>query len=180
MTSRLTRMITFAILAILAGTTLVYSVIKTLEPGGAIDFHSYWYAGNFVRQGIDPYQAYLQNLVPALPVSYLDGASLQEPLAQPGLATVPANTAPVVLLLSSLAFFTWPTAKLLWMGTNLLLMLAIPWLVIRWLPERDSLDRTSMGIIFLAFLGDVWSVQYRRERPNQPVNLCPDAARRAG
>ncbi len=143
-----------AILAALAVATLVYTVSKTLEPGGAIDFHSYWYSGHFIRQGTDPYRAYLEGLTPDVPVVYLDGKRTDiGPIAQPELANVPANTAPLVLILSGLAFLSWPAAKLVWMLCNLALMFAIPGLVLRLQPGGNNLPRTHRLIIYLAFLG---------------------------
>jgi len=62
-------------------------------------------------------------LEPERPVSYIDHpAPIEDDIAQPGLADVPANTAPIVFLLSSLAFFTWSTAKIIWVALNLALM----------------------------------------------------------
>jgi hypothetical protein len=148
------RIILLAILLVLAGTTVFYSVTKTLEAAGGIDFHSYWYSGHFLRQGIDPYRAYLDGLIPDPYVSYLDSTKRSEgAIAQPGLANVPANTAPVVIALSALAFFTWPTAKLLWLAINLLLMFVIPGMVIRLLPSDRKLDIYTKVVIYLAFLG---------------------------
>ena len=153
-TAKVLRILLLAILLVLAGTTVFYSVTKTLEPAGGIDFHSYWYSGHFLRQGVDPYRAYLQELIPDPQVHYLDSATRSAgAIAQPGLANVPANTAPVVIALSALAFFTWPTAKLLWLAINLLLMFVIPGLVIRLLPSDRTLDAYTKALIYLAFLG---------------------------
>ncbi len=148
------RLLLLAVLLILAGTTVIYAISKTLETAGGIDFHSYWYSGHFIRQGIDPYRAYLQGLIPDPPVSYLDSKTFSTgAIAQPGLATVPANTAPVVITLSALSYFTWPTAKLIWLAINLLLMFIIPGMVIRLLPDDQTLDAYTKVIIYLAFLG---------------------------
>jgi len=141
-------------LAFLAVATLFYSISKTFEAAGGIDLHSYWYSGHFVRQSVDPYRAYLQGLEPSAPVRYLDSSTpVMGTIGQPGLANVPANTAPVVLLLSSLAFFTWPTAKLIWMIINLGLMFLIPGLVIRLLPDDQKLNAYTKAIVYLTFLG---------------------------
>ncbi len=130
----------------------VYSVRQVLLPSGATDFHSYWYAGQFVRQGDDPYQAFFDSRMPAVPISYLDGETTeQQPVAQTGLAITPANTAPIVLLLSLFSYWSWPTAKLLWMIFNFVLLLLIPWLVIKLLPDGDNLPVVGKLFIWLAF-----------------------------
>jgi hypothetical protein len=141
-------------LSILAFITISYTILHTGTTAGAIDFHSYWYSGIFLRQGGDPYTAYLRNLQPNIPVYYLDGSpTLHQPVAQPGLANVPANTAPIILILSSLSFFTWPTAKALWMVGNLAFMVVIPGLLIRLLPEQRDVGFAFKAIILFGFLG---------------------------
>ncbi len=122
----------------LALISLVYVIAKTRDPSGGVDFHSYWYAGHFIRQGRDPYTAYVNGESPS-PLAYLDATAVEGAVHQEdGLATVPANTAPVVWLLSLFAFFSWPTAKLLWMAVNLALMALTPWLVWRLLPDKGT------------------------------------------
>lgn len=150
-----------AILLLIAAM-LIYSVLSllrvvsnTLAPSGALDFHSYWYAGHFVRESKDPYEAFFKGLEPSVPVSYLDGVvNRTGPIAQPGLIKTPANTAPIVLLLTPLALFSWPIAKVVWMVLNIAFMLAIPLLVIK-LGERYGLALTSTQkiILALAFYG---------------------------
>jgi SAM-dependent methyltransferase len=153
--TRLTlRWLALGLLGFLALLTISYTVAHTFSRAGSIDFHSYWYSGQFVRQGIDPYTSYIQARQPPTPVEYLDGPpTLQPPVGQPGLADVPANTAPMVLLLSLFSYFTWPTAKVLWMASNLAFMVLIPILLIRLLPGDQSFDFTFKAIIFLGFLG---------------------------
>jgi hypothetical protein len=141
------------VLAILSIISFIYSIAKTVDPSGAIDFHSYWYAGHFVRQGSDPYEAYLQGLTPDVPVSYWDAEPTKRlPIAQPDLATVPANTAPMVLLLTPFSFLSWPLAKVLWLICNLLFMIAIPYMVFQVLPKSDLLNIYDKLILWLAFI----------------------------
>ena len=92
--------------------SIIYMVTKTIDSSGAIDFHSYWYAGHFIRQQSDPYQAYLEDLTPQTPVSYLDNKIIEHlPIAQAGLARVPANTPLFVLLLSPFSNLVMVTCK---------------------------------------------------------------------
>jgi len=127
----------------------VYMIRDSLSASGSIDFHSYWYSGHFVRQGTDPYEAFLSEQQPQIPVYYLDGKAVTaQPVAQPGLAIVPANTAPIVLLLSLFSFFSWPLAKSVWLIVNLLLALMIPWMVLRlWFPNA-GIRSESLIIVF--------------------------------
>ena len=106
-------------LAILSIISVIYSITKTVDHSGAFDFHSYWYAGHFVRQGSDPYEAYLQGLALDVPVSYWDAEPTTSlPIAQPDLAIVPAKTAPMVLLLTPFSYVSWGLAKVLWLITT--------------------------------------------------------------
>lgn len=121
------RVLFWAAVALFASLTVVsagYAVTKTLDGSGAIDFHSYWLAGHFLRLGREPYS------------EYVSGAAL--PSAQMGLANVPANTAPLVWLLAGFAFLPWPLAKFAWLAVNMLLAALTPWLVWRLLPEGGA------------------------------------------
>lgn len=118
--------------ALYAMLTLVYMLYNSFtNPLGSIDFHSYWYAAHFLRQGQEPYQAYLAEATPTPPVSYLDGITVNDDPAQPNLQQVPVNTAPIVLVLAPLAYLSWIPAKGLWLGVNTILMLIAPWLTLR-------------------------------------------------
>jgi len=136
--------------------TLIEVTIKAYgAPPGSTDFHSYWYSGHFVRQGTNPYAAYFARQQPQIPVSYLDGKVVTaQPVGQPGLATAPANTAPIVLLLSLFSFFSWPLAQSGWFIINLLLALAIPLMIVRlWLyntcANRKILTAVMMFCLWL-------------------------------
>jgi hypothetical protein len=154
---KLFRYLPLFVFAILACFSLIYIVTKTLNPSGATDFHSYWYAGQFIRQGTDPYNAFINNQVPKIPITYLDGQVAQNlAIAQPGLARIPANTAPIVELLTIFSLFSWSTAKTLWMACNLALILAIPFLVLRLFPAlylRPATDKLLFIFIFIGLFG---------------------------
>jgi hypothetical protein len=132
-------------------------ISNTFDGSGATDFHSYWYSGHFLRQGNDPYQAFFTKQEPIIPVKYLDGKVVSTlPVAQLGLATTPANTAPIVMLLAIFSFFSWPIAKILWMICNLIFMLAIPCMIVRlWsdkIVDRISQENLFIGLTFWALL----------------------------
>jgi hypothetical protein len=129
---------------------------NTAEEDGGTDIHSYWYAGIFVRQGIDPYAAYFDNVRPQAPVQHLDGISTAESLDHYAalLTNVPANTAPIVLLLTGLSFFTWQTAKTIWLLCNLGMMLSIPWLLWRFIKPSGLHSAPAVKLVLaLAFYG---------------------------
>jgi len=140
-----------AILSIYAALTFTRAISNTLSHNGAIDFHAYWYAGHFVRQGTDPYWAYLNSAEPNVPIHYVDKVEAAgQPVSQ-GLCITPANSAPMVLLLHLLAYFSWPVAKMLWLALNAAMVLATPWLLWKLLP--CSLDRWWRGLIALTYYG---------------------------
>lgn len=132
---------------------LARTVMKSYEPeGGAWDLHPYWYFGHFVHAGINPYAAYAEKLTLPGPVHYLDGSVVPpEDVAQPKLGLVPANTAPVLLLLSLLSFFPWLIAKSIWLACNVALIIAIPWLAMRLLPPSLLLARPLQWLAAFSF-----------------------------
>jgi hypothetical protein len=131
-----------------------------LKQGGLnqIDFHSYWYAGIFLREGVDPYRAWEEGLAPTGTVHFLDGVSVPgDAAAIPGLATVPANTAPLVMVISPLSWFSWPVASRLWMMINIGLGLLLACLVL-------AAVRPQAGVwSFLVVAGLLFSLMGTRE-----------------
>ena len=125
------------------------------QPDGAHDLHPYWYRGHSLRQGSNPYRAALENETPAAPVTYLDGViTTQPPIAQPGLSTFITISAPLSLFMFSFSLFSWPFAKGLWIAINLILILILPWLVLRSFPYDlwfNNLDRLILFLIVYAF-----------------------------
>lgn len=137
------RLLTNAFIIMMVVITIVvfwHSIGQTLAPLGATDLHPYWYHGHYVRLGENPYKAFFEGLI-------VEGM----PEAQPGLANIPANTAPFILLISVLSWLPWPQAKLLWMFLNLLFTLLIPILTIKLLPQQDVLSRFQKIMIFFIF-----------------------------
>lgn len=122
------------------------------NPIGGIDFHSYWYAGHFSREGRDPYEAALLGATPTPPIQYIDGVTVNGDPAQPKLMQVPANTAPILFLLAPFSLFSWEWAKNGWMAINTLLMLAAPWLTLRLAVQHDiKLNRVAQVAVAIAF-----------------------------
>jgi hypothetical protein len=131
---------------------LIQVITSTPQSMGARDFHSYWYYGQFLRQGSNPYQAFIENRKPNLPIYFIDGEIIDtEPVAQPQLPAVPANTAPMVLVLSIFSWFSWPVAKIIWMFLNLVFLFLTSWLLL-YLEPINTLARHYKVIIVLLFL----------------------------
>ncbi|NJN81538.1 MAG: DUF2029 domain-containing protein [Caldilineaceae bacterium] len=139
-------------LAIWSVLSLARTVLRIQGPIGATDFHSYWYYGHFLWQEQDPYLAFARGEQLALPIQYADGVTVErQPVAQPELATTPANTAPLLLLLSTLSVFSWPVAKTAWLILNVLLIVVIPWLVLGLLPQPKALPPHIQWLVALLF-----------------------------
>src|SRR5215216_412243 len=130
-----------------------YIFIETGKPLGSRDFHQFWYAGNFIIQGRDPYEAYFADAKPNLPIRYLNGVTVDEyPVAQPELAIIPSNTPVMLLLLTPFSFFSWNVAKWLVLSVNLILMLITGWLVLRRIPFAGvRLARVDEVLLFLVY-----------------------------
>src|SRR5215216_422783 len=130
-----------------------YIFIETGKPLGSRDFHQFWYAGNFIIQGRDPYEAYFADAKPNLPIRYLNGVTVDEyPVAQPELAIIPSNTPVMLLLLTPFSFFSWNVAKWLVLIVNLILMLITGWLVLRRIPFAGvRLARLDELLLFLVY-----------------------------
>ncbi len=129
----------------------VYRVMGKKADEKAIDLYSYWYAGHFVWQGRDPYQASLQNQAPYLPVHYLDGPTVTEGrVGRADVQAMPANTAPVVLIMALLSRLSWPTAATIWRFLNLGFCFAITWQVMR-LMDRPLLSLHGLLLLLIIF-----------------------------
>ena len=72
------------LLFILAILSIGRIISNTISEEGGIDFHAHWYSGHFLRQGEDPYTAYITKQELSTPIVYLDGKeNLDAPIAQP-------------------------------------------------------------------------------------------------
>jgi hypothetical protein len=135
---------------------MTYILIETGKPLGARDFHQFWYAGHFILQGNDPYEAFFAGEQPTLPVRYLDGVTIdQYPVAQPDLEVTPSNTPTMLLLLAPFAYFSWGDSKVAFMLINIVLMLVTASLVIRRFPfggiKLTPIEEVFIFLIFIDF-----------------------------
>jgi hypothetical protein len=120
---------------IYAVAVAAYIFTETGKPLGARDFHQFWYAGHFIIQERDPYEAFFAKEPPNLPVHYVDGVTINRyPVAQADLEITPSNTPAMLLMLTPFSYFSWETAKWLFLMINLVLTLATAWLALRHIP----------------------------------------------
>ncbi len=126
----------------------------TVSPAGANDLYVYWYAGHFVREAQDPYDAFLTDQKPTLPIHYLDKTVTDlRDVVVPGWVPAPALTFPLIEILSCFAFLSWPIAKLVWLGFNLLFIFLIPPLMLRIFAPERRWERWITVVFILAFVG---------------------------
>lgn len=139
-------------LTLYASVSFFRIVTNSLDSSGGTDFYTYWHVNHFLRQGDDPYQAYIEGARVQLPVRYLDGhVAASYPLVQANLGAMPGNSPPMLFMLLPFSYLSWTTAKVIWMVLNIGVVLAIPWLVFRLFPVK--LDLFLCVIAALVFYG---------------------------
>ena len=152
--SRLIRITALTALALWAAISLGRVVQQTLSSAGGNDLYTYWYAGHFLREGKDFYKSFINNELPAVPVSYLDReVTTLDGVIFPDLSPAPATTAPVFFLMAPFAFLSWSVAKTVWLVINLALLGAIPFLIVRLFPKKKWLDQWEFLALLLALIG---------------------------
>jgi hypothetical protein len=88
------------LLALYVAVAVARVVRNTASPDGGKDFHPYWYASQLLRQGIDPYAAFLGGRVDR---------------GEPLLPAAPAVTAPLLAAALPFSFLPWKSAKWAWL-----------------------------------------------------------------
>jgi len=140
-------------LSIYAAGSFAITVANSFSRTGGTDLFTYWRINHFIRQGEDPYEAFLNRSEIRLPVRYIDGqVATAHPIAQTDvLQKLPGNSPPMLFLLLPLSLFSWPIAKAVWMIVSIVLVLATPWLAIRLFPV--SLKPLLWVMMVLVFYG---------------------------
>ncbi len=130
------------------------AILQSFSSSGGNDLYTYWYAGLFMRRGEDFYRSFIQSESPALPIRFLDrqADSLKEVIF-PGLVPAPASTPLAFYMMMPLAFFSWPVAKAIWLGVNLILLGCIPFLLRRTISAGRWLDRWELLALASVMLG---------------------------
>lgn len=132
------------------------TISNTLSRTGGTDLFTYWRINHFIRQGEDPYKAFLAKSEIRLPVKYINGHVVtSHPLAETDEEQkLPGNSPPVLFLLLPLSFLSWTTAKVVWLIVSISLVLATPWLVFRLIPDRLGLVVSMfVALIYYGFPG---------------------------
>jgi hypothetical protein len=139
--------------AIYAVSVAAYLLNETGKPLGSRDYHQFWYAGQFIIQDRDPYEAFFTGEKPGLPIHYADGVTVsQYPVAQADLEITPSNTPAMLIMLTPFSYFSWWTAKWSFLILNLLLMLVTGWLALHHIPFGGvKLPRIQELLIFLIY-----------------------------
>jgi hypothetical protein len=145
----------FFILLLFWGALSTVQILQGgIGPDGGNDLYTYWYAGLHIRQGTDPYQAFLQGTHPQLPIQFIDGIATEiSQIVQPALQPAPGLTYPLILLLTPFAFFSFKIAKIAWFSMLLICNLVIPWLLLRALQRKDLLKPYHYFWLVFIFLG---------------------------
>jgi hypothetical protein len=137
-------------LLIIASSALLR--ILTKESPRSFDFHCFWYGGNLVWQGENPYRAFIEKRKVTLPITYMDGATVQQgPIDPFDIQCVPGNSAPVVFLLAPLARFSWDTAHNAWFILNVLFSIAMVWTLLKIL-NQGTLAGKSVLLLLLVIV----------------------------
>jgi hypothetical protein len=153
---RIALYIVLVALSVWALLSLVNVVSDTRGESGGKDLFPYWFSGQYVRKGIDPYGAYLSKLESNFDINFIVGKSttLQAESTSHELPREPALTAPILLLLTPLSYITWDVAKFIWLAINLVLVVLTPWLVFRYIePGNLKLETVYKILLALSFWG---------------------------
>ena len=140
-------------MAALAMRALLTMIVETSKIDTAWDLYPYWHSGLFVRQQADPYAAYLEQAGLEFPIQFVDRRvdDLQS-LSYGQVFRAPAITPVMVLLISTLSFFSWPFAKFIWLAMNLVLVFGIPYLILQLLPGSARMRLSVKILLFVIFI----------------------------
>jgi len=87
------------------------------------DAYCFWYMGQYIRQGSDPFEQFALGIPPRFPIQHVDGGITAEILDRYKWCTnsPPPYTPPVMLIYTLLSFFSWHIAS----GSGQLFMLGV-------------------------------------------------------
>jgi hypothetical protein len=125
----------------------------TSDEGGN-DLYTYWYAGLHIRQGVDPYGAFLGETHPNLPIRFIDGvANKKDQIVRYDLHPAPGLTFPLIFLLTPFAWFSFQTAKVAWFVLLMLINFLIPALLLRATREDQPIAILDYLLTLGIFMG---------------------------
>lgn len=145
----------------LLAITLLWGLLSTfqivrgaLDESGGNDLYTYWYAGLHIRQGTDPYRAFLDGRDPILPIRFLDGEATEKAqIIRPELQPAPGLTFPLILLLTPFAWLSFQLAKIAWFILLMLMNLLIPWLLLCALFKKRQHSIFLYTVMLAIFMG---------------------------
>jgi hypothetical protein len=143
------------IIILVWGSVSTFQIIRSaLDESGGNDLYTYWYAGLHIRQGTDPYRAFLKGVDPTLPIRFLDGdVTDKRQIIRPDLQPAPGLTYPLIFLLTPFAWFSFQYAKIGWFVLLMLMNLMIPGLLLRALFKQKHIPNLSYLVILAIFMG---------------------------
>jgi hypothetical protein len=129
-------------------------ILSALSENGGNDLYTYWYAGLHIRQGTDPYRAFLDGTHPTLPIRFIDGVETDKhQVVRPELQPAPGLTFPLIFLLTPFAWLSFSSAKLGWFIFLMVMNLLIPGLLLRALLVNKRLPKLEYLILLAVFMG---------------------------
>jgi len=143
------------IITMLWGSISTIQIIRSaLAESGGNDLYTYWYAGLHIRQGTDPYRAFLDGVDPNLPIRFLDGeVADKRQIIRPELQPAPGLTFPLIFLLTPFAWFSFQTAKIGWFILLMLMNLLIPGLSFIALFKQKHIPKLPYLVMLAIFMG---------------------------
>lgn len=136
----------------------VRGITSTQYVYGSGDFYVRWYHGQFMRERVNPYNAYLNDTKPVTPKQYFDGRSFNK-LPDPWVPLgAPTNTSVTLVLLSPFALVSWWSAKWIWMVFNYCILFATPRFALGMVPEEERWPIKYQVLLHLLF-GSIFAIR---------------------
>jgi hypothetical protein len=137
------------------GAISTFQIIQSsLGPSGGNDLYTYWYAGLHIRQGTDPYRAFLDGQDPELPIRFIGAiATDKQDIVRQDLQPAPGLTLPLIVLLSPFALLSFELAKIGWFSLLIFVNVMIPWLLLYAISTNRKVDRYYYLLFIAIFLG---------------------------
>ncbi len=122
-----------------------------------VDFYQFWYGGQFLWQGQEPYSAVMRGEKPRVTAINASSATATPQIGEPlpmkwDISYIPGS-APLFLLLAPLSLIPWVSASILWGAINTLLGFIYVWILLHLNGESlTSLRGVALLAVFLCLL----------------------------
>ncbi len=143
------------IVVLMWGSLSTYQIARgALGESGGNDIYTYWYAGLHIRQGTDPYRAFLDGRDPDLPITFLNGEAIaKDEVVRSDLQPAPGLTFPLILLLTPFSWLSFQSAKIGWFILLMAMNLLIPGLLLRAIHRHQAGSRFPYLPLLAIFMG---------------------------